>query len=229
MKRLFLTAAMATLSGASTMWSPAVAAVTVYTSQAAFAAAAGPATNTATFESFSNGVQGQTLVDAGILFTSLPGGHPQHDVYIARPNNLTNTIQNSTYVLTADGDENFQIQLNGGGTFGSLGFDFISNQYNSPTITLFGVGNVSLGTFTITNAKNAYAYFGAVSDTPIAYARTTVDRGYIQDTAYDNVAIGPLTGAAVPEPSTWSFMLFGFAAVGSSLRRRSARARVRFA
>jgi len=210
---------------------PSQATVTIYSSASLFNATAGAPTNTATFQSFSFGPKGQTLIDDGILFTSLPGGHPQHDVYIATPNTLTNTTINSSTVLTADGDENFRMQLNSGVTFGAIGFDFISNQFGNPIISLFGVGGVSLGSFNITTAKNANVYFGATSDIPISYVQTTVDRGFIQDTAYDNVSVRSLAVlSAVPEPATWGLMLIGFAMVGIAMRkRRTVRMSVSFA
>jgi hypothetical protein len=197
-------------------------AVTLYSSQASFTSAAGTPSNKATFEDSPIGNQGQTLVDDGILFTSLVGGYGNiHDVYILPPKTLgsNSTAQNSSTALSADGDENFQMELKNGATFGSIGFDFVSNGYNDPIIKLFGVGGVSLGTFTITSAKNAVVYFGAVSDVAIAYVQTTVDRGGIVNTAFDNVALGPL-GTAVPEPSSWELMLAGVVLVGSVVRRR---------
>jgi hypothetical protein len=52
---------------------------------------------------------------------------------------------------------------------------------------------------------------------PGKQGQTLVDRGYIEDTAYDNVAIGPLV-ANVPESVSWELMLAGFGLVGSVLR-----------
>lgn len=48
----------------------------------------------------------------------------------------------------------------------------------------------------------------------------------------DTIGSGPLVGltasGAVPEPATWAMMLVGFGAVGSAMRRRSARTAVSF-
>ena len=203
--------------------SAADASVVVYTSQAAFAAAT-TIQHTATFEGLPTGHSPiDPLIQDGVSFHSLPGGHPVHDLYVTyagQPLTL-NAASFATQALSANGDENFQIQLSSGLTFGAIGLDYATNAFNAPVVSLFTSAGVLIGAFAVPQAPQTVGFFGLISSTAIGYATTTVDRGYISDTAIDNVRIGPLQDVAgVPEPAAWALMIAGFGLAGIALRRR---------
>ncbi len=203
----------------------AQATVTVYTSQSAFSAAT-TVTNNATFEGVPTGrLASPVFIQDGIKITSIAGGHPTHTLYIVPSGSTLVTPVPTNAVMSGDGDENFDIRLYSGSTFGSIGFDVYSNVYGPRTLSLYGTGGGLIGTYTATQATNSLGFFGLVSTTAIAYITTSVDRGWIQNTAIDNVQIGLLdaTPGAVPEPSVWMMMMIGFGLVGASLRRRTGR------
>ena len=214
--------ALATLAGIG----GAQATVTPYTSHAAFAAHS-TTTNLATFESFLEQSYFAPITDDGIKFTALPGGHAIHTLYVAGAGNLENAgAQFSSSSLTASGDENFLIQLADGATFTSIGFEVATNSFGAPTLFAYDSNNVLLGSAGVTAGTNSLGYIGLTSTSAIAYATFIVDRGWIEDTGIDNVAIGM---GSVPEPASWALMVGGFAMVGSAYRRRAAKgAAVRF-
>lgn len=191
---------------------------TIYTDAASFAAATATS-HVADFESFTPGVQGQQIDDGGIHFLSLPGRGTNHDVYIASPElPLANTQGTTSQLLTADGDENFRISLVGGAAMRSIGFDMTTNRYSPHTLTLYGAGGGELGTVTITLPVLTSRFFGVVSDTPFAFADTTVAGGYIQDAGFDNFRIGEASPA--PEPGEWAMLVAGLGVAGAAARRR---------
>jgi PEP-CTERM motif len=199
------------------------AAVTVYTSQAAYTAAT-TTTNLADFEGLTFGPRSVPITQGGIIFSKLA-----IDLYVAAAGTLTNTTQTTSASLTADGDENFDIRLASAATFGAIGFDVISNAYGPRTVSLFTIGGSLIGTFTSPQSPNTVGFFGLISTTSIGYVQTFVDRGYIQDTAIDNVRIGPVVAvSAVPEPSSWIILMSGFGLVGGAMRYRRRRTRTSF-
>lgn len=195
----------------------AQAAVTIYTAQAAFLADT-TTTNLATFEDITVGSHGAALNTNGINITSLTGGHTIHDVYIVAANNGSFDVHNTSAALSANGDENFRFQLTAGGTFGSIGFDFYSNPYNTPVFALFDTSGTLIQSVTVPQAVSSLGFIGLTSSTPIAYITTTVDRGWVVDTGYDNLRIGTVT--AVPEPHAGLLLLAGLGVVGARLRKR---------
>lgn len=197
----------------------AQAAVTTYTSSTSFLANT-TTTNLATFEGLATGPRGASLTTNGITITSLAGGHPVHDVYIAPASSVFFGVSNTSAVLTADGDENFKFQLTAGGTFGSIGFDFYANPYGAPVFALFDSSAALIASVTVPQAVSSLGFIGFTSTTPIAYITTTVDRGWRVDTAYDNLRIGSVT--AVPEPNGSVLLLAGLAALTGLVRRRAA-------
>jgi hypothetical protein len=196
----------------------AQAAVTTYTASASFLANT-TTTNLALFDGLTTGSRGAALTTNGITITSLPGGHAIHDVYIAPAGNVYFDVPNSSAVLTANGDENFRFQLAAGGTFGSIGFDFYSNPYNAPVFALFDSSAALIQSIAVPQAVSSLGFIGFTSTTPIAYITTTVDRGWIVDTGYDNLRIGGVT--AVPEPHAGWLLLAGLAAGAGLMRRRA--------
>lgn len=202
----------------------AQASVTIYTSQSAFSAAAATA-HLATFKGLPYGPTLGPLVQDGITMRTLPGAHDLFVTYSGQPLTL-NPVSFATEALSANGDENFKFSLSSGATFGSIGIDYATNRYAAPVLSLFTLSGGLIGAFTIPQAPNSLGFFGLISSTPIGYATSIVDRGYIADTAIDNVRIGPVRGpSGVPEPATWALMLSGFGLAGAALRRRRPAAR----
>ena len=76
-------------------------------------------------------------------------------------------------------------------------------------------GNQSLPA---TNQRVNFAFNGPLNVSSIAFRSTQ------NSFEFDNVAIN----SAVPEPGTWAMMIFGFAAIGGAMRRRTNR-RISFA
>ena len=195
---------------------PAVASVAVYTSKSAYLAAT-TITHTAGFEVFAYGPTRNPLTEDGITFSTAGA----IDLYITPPGSpLTqNTQVFPTTSLSADGDENFDIRLASGQSFGAIGMDYITNRFGPPAVVLYGSGGQLIGSFLILQGPETLGFFGLISTTPIGYARTVVDRGYISDSALDNVRIG-FGVSGTPEPAAWAMMLAGFGLVGCALRSR---------
>lgn len=72
-----------------------------------------------------------------------------------------------------------------------------------------GAGDGNQGTF--------FFSFDAGSGTDVI---TITDRLNANETGLSNAALFQTGAGAVPEPGTWAMMLFGFGAIGASLRRR---------
>lgn len=195
----------------------AMAAVTTYTSQASYLADT-TTSNLATFDDLVSQSYGQTLSTQGIHITSLTGGHVIHDVYIDPPATNNFAVPSTTNVLDANGDENFRIQLASGNNFGAIGFDFYANQYGAPSFALYDSSNALIATINVPQTPSTLGFIGFTSTTPIAYITTTVDRGWVQNTGYDNLRIGEVT--AVPEPAMAWLWLSGLVAVAGLARRR---------
>jgi len=197
----------------------AQAAVTVYSSQSDFLAA-NVIANTADFEATTAGFVVDPFTEDGITFHNLAGGA----LYIAPAHAAATNPDTTSQVLEANGDENFQIALSSGLSFGAIGFEFYSNAYGPTVFSLFSAGGGLIGSFTSTQAPNTLAFIGFGSTDPIAYVRNQVDRGYVENTAIDNVLVGAARAetGVVPEPATWAMMIIGFGAAGSMIRRRKA-------
>ena len=193
------------------------AAVTTYTSVESYTAVA--TTNLlATFEGLPSGSLGLSLEINGITIISLPGGGSQHDVYIAPTNSSLFAVQNSSEVLTANGDENFRFQLTAGGTFTAIGFDFYSNPYDAPIFTFYDSSSSLIASVTVPQAPSSLGFIGLTSTTPIAYMTSTTNRGWSIDNGFDNLQVGV---SAVPEPATLGLWVAGLVGVAALTRKRS--------
>lgn len=187
----------------------AQAAATLYTSDAAFQLAA--VTDTlATFEGLPIGVLGSPLVTGGAIISG--------PIYVAPVNSPFFGVPNTSQVLTANGDENWTISRDGGGTFSAIGFDYYTNPYAAPTFTLHAVGGAVIASYTVAQTPSTLGFIGFTSTTPIAYMTTLVDRGFIVDTGIDNLRLG--TVSAVPEASTAAMLLAGLISIGALLGNR---------
>ena len=203
--------------------SPAHATVAIYTSAGAFAAAT-TIQHSAGFEGLGFGRSYAPFTQDGIQFTALG-----IDFYVTSPGQALTQNPNSfpSSALSADGDENFRIALASGAAFGSIGLDYATNRFAPPIITLFTDLGATIGSFAVPIAPDHVGFVGFVSTIPIGYATTSVDRGYIEDTAIDNVRLGPVVSAsAVPEAGTWQMLILGFGIAGCAIRRSRATATV---
>ena len=211
-RRLGLAVAFAGLASGS-----AQAGVTVYTSFAAFEQAA-QVQQTATFDGVAEQRIFTSLVDGGVKISPL-----SRDLYITSPGETLerNIVTFPTAALSADGDENFDFRLASGLAFGAIGLDYATNSYGPPVLSLYAPDGALIGAFSVPIAPQHLGFFGLISTTPIGYARSIVDRGYIEDSAVDNVRIGVAVDG-VPEPASWTMMILGFATAGLLLRRRRA-------
>jgi hypothetical protein len=193
---------------------PAAALVTTHVTSAAFAAAS----TTIAFADFENETAGYTanpLVSGGIRFTQLPGGHPNIIPYIAPPGGAGTNPEAQSNVLEANGDENFRIELASNASFNAIGFNLYTNAYDAPVVSLYTPGGALIGSYTVPQAPHTLGYFGLTSTTAIGWAVMIVDRGWVENTAIDNVSIG-----SVPEPASWAMLIAGFGLTGAAMRRR---------
>lgn len=79
-------------------------------------------------------------------------------------------------------------------------------------------GDTTIGSF-LTNST-VWNSFSTTEFTATASTGTLTFLGQSGVNGDHDVGIDAISVAAVPEPATWTFMLFGFALIGSALRRR---------
>lgn len=159
------------------------AAITVYTSQASFLAAAPTATLQATFESHAAAAIGP-FTEGGLGFSSSLG-----NMYIISAGAPGETVPLPTSkMLSANGQEDIVVTVNIGWTT-AIGFTLLTNQYGPHTVTLTNPQNVAFYTYHPTQAPNTVGFVGFVSDdftTRISSLHWVADRGNLQNTALDN-------------------------------------------
>lgn len=189
--------------------------LTWYTSSALFTAGA-TAPVTADFEglpygaisSFTQGVV--TFTSPGsTLFVTTPTGAARFDMSPRPASNM----------LVGNGPDDLLLTVAGGGT-SAIGFDVATNAWAMPTVSVWDVANVFLGSYTLTQAPNTYGFFGVSSVTDIGSVRFVAVNGNIQDSGIDNVRVGVAAPAPVttPEPTSLALLLTGASFV--AIRRR---------
>lgn len=172
---------------------------------------------------FDAGVTGPSYSESGVDFTPIGGG-----AFV----NLGNT-PNGTRGLIAQDAELIPINaVIGGGT------DFVSvdlGDFNADSDDIFlrayDAANVFLGEDTLTLA----AAFSGMETLSVSFANISrVEFGGVGINGHSSVFADNFTfnemAAAVPEPATWAFMIFGFGAIGGAMRRqRKATVKVSYA
>jgi hypothetical protein len=156
-------------------------AVTVYTTQASFLAAAPGATLLANFELQATGPKA-AFSEGGLSFSS------PISLYIIGPAlpGTTNPLP-ATKMLSANGHEDIAVTAGFGWTY-AFGFTLLTNRFGPHTAALFDENGVLLLTHQPTQAPNTVGFLGFVGTYPsrIARLRWVADRGQIENTALDN-------------------------------------------
>ena len=159
------------------------------------------------------------LADTSMTGTTVMGTTNQTNTLVSISSNeaLTSTTSNGqARFIAADGSalDVGNIFLTSGGTFTSAEFNLFnaSADTGSVAITVNGVTQ----NFAVGNGQNFFGFSATGGDTISSISFNTNGSG-VQDLR--QVRVGGIA-AAVPEPGTWALMLFGFGAVGVSMRRR---------
>lgn len=181
-----------------------------------FAQFTGPlnsATNNASFQ------PGDIL--PGISFFDNPG--PDSNQLALLPAGL---VANPTTALAQNGPKSDALDIAFGTNVGAVGFDIFQNFAGSPRpvtpqpypVSVFGAGNVLLGSFTSTVPTNG-GFFGVSSTNGSEITRVSINNTSAFDVV-DNVAFGTAVVVPAPEPPTWAMMLLGLASLAISTRRK---------
>ena len=203
----------ATVAAVVATTAPATAAVTFFTSQAAFNGTA----NTTVIEDFENtGAALHTILasfsHSGLTFTGLTGGTPFGNVYLYPPGGTEFGVgvpqPTTTTVLTSNGEEHFSIGFDIARY--AVGFDAYLNGLGPLVINVFS-GATLLDSFSFPGSQADKAYLGIVSTTAITSLEWTASGGGLVNTAIDNIA------TEVPEPAGLGLLALG---LGVLFRRR---------
>jgi PEP-CTERM motif-containing protein len=205
---------------------PAAATTVLFSDSTGFQTAAPTATLIESFEDSSLALRGIALPSYTgpgneITFTPL-AGDPTPNVFLAS-SGFTNfglgLNPTTSVVLTTSGNEDFVGTL-ASPVFG-LGFDVLLN--DSPLTISFFNGVTLLGTLTFDDPVvpgDNLAFAGITSTTGVTSFRLTATNGDQINTGVDNIYTQVVQlESAVPEPSTWLMMLFGFGALGLAMRK----------
>ena len=210
-------------AAALTLATPAAAADTVSTSQAAFEAAVGALTT----EDFSGYAAGTTIADGGTLgaltydFLSVPAGSGGviTDIYNSTSGNSLGVDRGPPGLDAQDffyDLEGVEVTL----PYAVRAFGILVNT-NLPQTNFFYFSDRPITPFQRT--ANAYdfgtfTFLGIIRDNPFDKVKWfTSNEAAVVEIQYER-----LGGGVVPEPGTWALMILGFGAAGAALRRRQA-------
>jgi hypothetical protein len=175
------------------------------------------------FESaFPKNVSLENLTHNGITYTP-NAGVPFFNVFIAGPGyNNFGTPTTTSSVLTANGDEDFELAFAATTAFG---FDTYLNKYGPATIRAYGASGL-LGTYTLNQDPTKIGFWGVTSDDEaITSIRWNTIKGGQVNTGIDNIRMGSLNQPlpplpTVPEPSAMALFGLGLASIGWMGRRK---------
>lgn len=214
--RRLVHAAAGSVVAAALFSTPAMAAVTFYSSLATFQAAS-TSTLEATFESINHeGGISDPYTEGRVTFSD------PKNLYNARPGGPADVsdfdVHLTSNVLTVSGNEDITMTFSGPAPT-AIGFDSLTNRFDAPVVTVFDTANALIGTFMLTQGPSTLGFVGITSDVGIGSVHWLADRGGIKDTAIDNIRVG----AAIPEPQTYSLMLAGLGVLGFAASRQPRR------
>ncbi|MEM8918571.1 MAG: PEPxxWA-CTERM sorting domain-containing protein [Pseudomonadota bacterium] len=201
---------------------PAQAATIVYGDAGSFNAALGttvvddyenPGYNFIQDNATMSGVLGETRYEpTGFSNNNLIPTANGNQYYCAGCNGSFNLFFDATSVTTGNGV--FGVGLNYFNTNPNVNFD---------ALVTYGNGDTELFDLAIVSVSDFDGFFGLTSDRLISSISFGPDGGITQNGSFgiDNLTIGDMGRmGAVPEPATWAFMILGFGAIGSAMRRQ---------
>lgn len=194
---------------------PAGAATTIYSTRAAFNAAAGGGLS---LESFETPVATSgSLTYAGFTVTEV-GGIPgiAHSSVVSL---VPAALSDGQFYINYDDNDPSVLTFVFNTAINAIGFNLAFDGAQTATFGGGVTGSLAL-------AANTNGFFGAISDT--AFTTFTIDVSGGPNVGIDALAFGTAATAGVPEPATWAMTIAGFGLLGGALRRRQ-RASISFA
>lgn len=155
-----------------------------------------------------------SFVSQGVTYTGI-GGSPTPNVWVTSYSygNFGVPVPDAT-VLTANGDEDFMMDVSAMGPITAVGFDTYLNAYGPATIQI--LNDDGWTATALAHDPTMVGFFGVTSDSPIAAIRWTTVNGRAINTGIDNVQYGTV----VPVPSAALLAMVGLGTVRWPLRRR---------
>ncbi len=199
-ERIFMKTAMLAAASALLLASASQATVTVYNSQAAFAAALGPLAT----EDFTDAtlVSGLSIVSTASQ-AAITGGH-YHDRTVL------------------GGAQTIYSFAGGANGFGAI-FDLSPGGFGQGLQFTLNLTAGGTEVVPVLAATQVGAFFGFTSTNTFSSVLVTsgTNPGVAETHDLDDLQFGSVAGGAVPEPASWMLMVAGFGMVGAGLRRRS--------
>ena len=175
--------------------------VVVYTDAVAFQSAT-QTTLQATYESFSEGIHPDPVVDGNVVATRAPGGDPLYVGHPGLPGDGSTLPHLQSAGLMANGNEGIDLTLTGG-IYNAVGFDTITNFGAAPVVSVFDTNDNLVASFALPQLPNTYGFLGITADVTIARVRWFANGGEVQNTVLDNVRTGSVTTVGL-RASTWA-------------------------
>jgi len=175
--------------------------VVVYTDAVAFLSAT-QTTLQATYESFSEGIHPDPVVDGNVVATRAPGGDPLYVGHPDGPGDGSTLPHLQSAGLMANGNEGIDLTLTGG-IYNAVGFDTITNFGAPPVVSVFDANGNLVDSFALTQLPNTYGFLGITSDVNIARVRWFATSGEFQNTVLDNVRTGSVATVGL-RAGTWA-------------------------
>ncbi len=226
-KLLGVVAALATFGFAN---QASAATVNFYDTQAAFNAAS----STTLLEDFSgpgsalSGHGVASITRHGVTYTDVSSGNPDPDIVVVPPgqNNWGANVGTTTeYIITTDYDEHIRAAFSS--TYTAVGFTAYFNGLGPGTLTVFGTGGLTIGTFALPTSGVDPAtgladrgYLGFTSTDPITGFQWDTIGGTNLNTGFTNISVG----SATPLPGTLPLFASGLGMLGLLGWRRKRKA-----